>query len=264
MSKLSDTPAISLVKSDAKALLQSLKAGSQPAWEHLNRSGVTLKEKPTLAVCQRAVAHDYGYDTFEEVQKSEELVSRYIAHCYCRGYWSKPFVGEFRRARHELQCGALIECFRDQIPLALAAEKRNIDFTGFHFSEPLINHLHIKLGRLKVPDFSNLIAPGALIHSLWLLDVTHFRSVNFRNVKIYSMTIDPIASPGATCFKADFSNADLRGADLRGTYFRNSSFHNALLDGADLRNANTFECSFTGSKGSYLAGNVSRTSWLVA
>lgn len=261
MPKYPDTPAIKLVKSDAKILLRSLKAKSQHAWDCLRDSGVTCKGEPTLTLCQRVVAQRYGYDKFEDIQKNEGLTARYIARCTSMGYWSEPFTGEFRRSRHELQLEALLECFRDQVPLAQAAAKRNIDFSGFHFSDLLLNNLYVTLGRLGLPNFSNLVAPGALIHSLWLLDVTEFKGVDFRNVKIYSVTVDPIARPGANCFKADFTHADLRGADLRGSYFRSSLFHGALLEGADLRNANTYDCSFTGAKGAYQTGNVSSKGW---
>ncbi|WP_373386601.1 pentapeptide repeat-containing protein [Pseudomonas alcaligenes] len=263
MPKLPDTPAIKLVKSDAKLLLRDLKVKSRRAWDCLQDSGVTYKGEPTLTLCQRVVAQGYGYDKFEDIQKSEELTARYIARCTSRGYWSEPFAGGFRRSRHERQLDALLECFRDQVPLAQAAARRNIDFSGFHFSDLLLNNLYLRLGKLTLPDFSNLVAPGALIHSLWLLDVTKFKAVDFRNVKIYSVTVDPIARPGANCFKADFSHADLRGADLRGCYFRSSLFHGALLEGTDLRNANTYDCSFTEAKGAYHAGNVSSEEWAV-
>lgn len=119
------------------------------------------------------------------------------------------------------------------------------------------------VGELKLPNFSNLVAPGALIHSMWLLDVTDFKGVNFRDVKIYSAIVDPIARQSAHCFQADFTHADLRGADLRGSYLRRSLFEGALLEGADLRNANTYECSFMRSKGAYLVGNVSSSGWSV-
>lgn len=196
---------------------------------------------------------------YEEITAEEQMISRYAQHSYAQGYWKRPYEAKFRRARFLLQFDALIECLRDQVPLAVAANKRDVDFGGFHFSGLLFSRVNQVLERKKLPDFSHLQAPGSLVH--WLLDVKSFNSSNFRDAKFYSVSADPLVQPGASCWMADFSKADLRGADLPGSYLRGAQFFCANLDGVDLRNANIFECNFTGAKGAFVSGNVSDDDW---
>ncbi|WP_460114573.1 pentapeptide repeat-containing protein [Pseudomonas sp. H3_G03] len=254
------TPSLSAFKSDAAVLLRDFRDGCPDATKRLARYSSRPKTEINLATCLRAIAREYE-TTYEEITAEEQLISRYAQHSYAQGYWRQPYSGEFRRARFLLQFDALIECLRDQVPLAVAAKKRNVDFSGFHFSSLLFSRISLVLDRKKLPDFSNLQAPESLVHSHWILDVKSFRKSDFRDAKFYSISVDPLVLPGVNCWMADFDNADLTGADFRGSYLRGASFCSANLEGVDFRNANIFECNFTRAQGAFVSGNVPDDDW---
>lgn len=254
------TPSLSAFKSDAAMLLREYREGCPAAAKRLARRQSRESGDIKLATCLRVIAKEYG-TTYEEITAEEQMISMYTKHCYAQGYWKQPYEGQFRRARFLLQFDALIECLRDEVPLAVAATKRDIDFSGFHFSSLLFSRIHQVLERKKVPDFSHLQAPGSLVHWHWLLDVTSFSNSNFQNAKFYSVTADPLVRPGVSCWKADFSKADLQGADFRGSYLRGARFFCAKVDGVDFRNANIYECNFTGAEGAFVSGNVPNDDW---
>lgn len=254
------TPSLSVFKSDAAIMLREFRKGCPVAAKRLSHTKSFRSGNVKLGTCLRVIAREYGI-TYKEIAAEEQMIFNYTKHCYAQGYWKQPYDGQFRRARFELQFDALIECLRDQVPLAVAAIKRDIDFSGFHFSSLLFSRIHQVLERKKLPDFSHLQAPGSLVHWHWLLDVQNFNRSNFNNAKFYSVTADPLVRPGASCWMADFSNADLRGADFRGSYLRGASFFRAKLDGVDFRNANIYECNFTGAEGVFVSGNVPDHDW---
>lgn len=258
--KRSDTPSLSAFKSDAVIMLRDFRDGCPDTAKRLARYRFRNESDIKLATCLRVMAKEYG-TTYEEITAEEQMISRYPQHSYAQGYWKQPYEGQFRRARFLLQFDALIECLRDQVPLAVAADKRNVDFSGLHVSALLFSRVNQVLKRKRLPDFSHLQAPGSLVHWHWLLDVKSFINSNFRDAKFYSVSADPLVQPGASCWMADFSNADLRGADFRGSYLRGAQFFRANVDGVDLRNANIFECNFTGAKGAFVTGNVPDDDW---
>lgn len=257
-----DTPTLAILKSDAKILLRAARDQSMDAIVRLMRHGYRRSEELTLNTCLRVIAKEYGR-TFSTVMREETLISRYVQYAQANGYWREHYGYSFRRARFLRQFDALVECFRDHVPLAAAAEKRGIDFAGFHFSALLFGRLDQVVRRYPVPDFSHLQAPGSLVHWLWTMDVVKFNNSNFSNAKFYSGTVDPLIRPGGHFWAADFSHANLTGADLRDSYMRGAKFVGAQLDGADFRNANTFEADFTGSQGAYLTGEMSDDDWVV-
>jgi hypothetical protein len=256
------TPSLSVFKSDAAVMLREFREGCPVAVKRLSHTKSFKRGNVRLGTCLRVIASEYG-TTYRNIAAEEQMISNYTKHCYAQGYWNQPYEGQFRRARFGLQFDALIECLRDQVPLAVAATKRDIDFRGFHFSSLLFSKIHQVLERRKVPDFSHLQAPGSLVHWHWLLDVTSFSHSNFKNAKFYSVTADPLVRPGASCWKADFSKADLQGADFRGSYLRGARFFCAKVDGVDFRNANIFECNFTGAEGTFVGGNVPNDDWAI-
>lgn len=260
--KIPDTPSLSILKSDAKALLHDAREGCSEAVLRLVRQGFRRSEELTHDSCLRVVAEEYG-TTYLEAVREERLISRYVQHSQATGIWGEPYGYPFRRARYLRQFDALVECLRDQVPLAVAGKKRGVDFAGFHFSSLLFGRIDQVLRRRKVPDFSHLEAPGALVHWHWVLDVVKLNNANFRDAKFYTVSVDPVARPGGHFGIADFSDADLTGADFRGSYMKGAKFVGANLDGADFRNANTFDTDFTRSKGEYLTGEVEDDEWVV-
>lgn len=254
------TPSLSAFRSDAAFLLRDFRGGCPDAARRLSRYSSRSKKEINLAACLRTIAREYE-TTYEEITAEEQMISRYAQHSYAQGYWRQPYSGVFRRARFLLQFDALIECLRDQVPLADAANKRNVDFSGFHFSSLLFSRISRVLARKKLPDFSNLQAPGSLVHWHWVLDVKSFKNSNLSDAKFYSTSVDPLVLPGVNCWMADFDNADLTGADFRGSYLRGASFCSAKLEGVDFRNANIFECNFTRAKGAFVSGNVPDDDW---
>jgi hypothetical protein len=254
------TPSLSAFKSDAAVLLRDFRDGCPDAVRRLARYSSRPKKEIKLATCLRTIAKEYE-TTYEEITAEEQMIFRYAQHSFAQGYWRQPYSGVFRRARFLLQFDALIECLRDQVPLAVAAEKRHVDFSGFHFSSLLFSRISQELSRKKIPDFSHLQAPGSLVHWDWLMDVQKFTNSNFSDAKFYSTSVDPMVLPGINCWMADFSNADLRGADFRGSYLRGARFFRARLEGVDFRNANIFECNFTGARGAFVSGNVPNDDW---
>lgn len=258
--KLPDTPSLSAFKSDATVLLRDQRDGCPKATKRLARFNFRTNSDFKLATCLRVIAREYG-TTYEKIAAEERLISRYVQHSYANGFWQRPYAADFRRARFILQFDALIECLRDQVPLAIAAEKRSVDFSGFHFSSLLFSRINQVLEKKKLPDFSHLEAPGSLVHWHWLLDVTSFSTSNFSHAKFYAIIADPLVQPGVSCWKADFSDSDLRGADFRGSYLRGAQFLGARLDGVDFRNANIFECNFTAAKGAFVSGDVPDDDW---
>jgi len=254
------TPSLSAFKSDAAVLLRDFRDGCPDATNRLARYSPRPKTEIKLATCLRTIAREYE-TTYEEITAEEQLISRYAQHSYAQGYWRQPYSGEFRRARFLLQFDALIECLRDQVPLAVAANKRNVDFSGFHFSSLLFSRISQVLARKKLPDFSNLQAPGSLVHWHWVLDVKSFKNSNLSDAKFYSTSVDPLVLPGVNCWMADFDSADLTGADFRGSYLRGASFCSAKFEGVDFRNANIFECNFTRAQGAFVGGNVPDDDW---
>jgi hypothetical protein len=250
------------LKSDAKILLRAARNHSIDAVARFARHGYRRSEELILDTCLQVVAKEYGR-TFKTAMLEEKLISRHVQYAQTNGYWRETYDYSFRRARFLRQFDALVECFRDKIPLALAAEKRNVDFAGFHFSALPIGRLDQVVERYPVPDFSHLQAPGSLVHWLWTMDVIKFNHANFSNAKFYSVTVDPLARPGGHFWIADFSHANLSGADLRDSYMRGAKFIGANLEGADFRNANTYDADFTGARGAYLKGDVSDDDWVV-
>lgn len=257
-----DTPSFTILKSDAKILLRAARDHSMDAIVRIVRHGYRRSEELNLDTCLCVVAKEYG-TTFRSAMREERLISRYVQYAQANGYWREPYGYPFRRARFLRQFDALVECFRDRVPLALAAEKRGVDFAGFHFSALLFGRLDQVLPRYPVPDFSHLQAPGSLVHWLWTMDVVKFNHANFSNAKFYTVTADPLARPGGHFWVADFSHADLTGADFRDSYVRGAKFVGAKLDGADFRNANIYETDFTGAQGAYLTGEMPDDDWVV-
>lgn len=258
--KFPDTPSLAAFKSDAAVLLHELRSGSRSALDRAIRAQLISSGPVNRAICLRVIAKEYGR-TYREIVATDQLISRYADHCFSQGIWRQPYHGVFRRARFLLQFEALVECLRDQVPLALASEKRGVDFSGFHFSSLLFSRIGRVLKRKKVPDFSYLQAPGSLVHYHWFQDVQKASHSNFSNAKFYSITADPVIQPGAYGWGSDFSYADLRGVDLRGAYLRGASFVGAKVDGADLRNANINECIFTGARGAFVSGEILYHNW---
>ncbi|AZF16998.1 pentapeptide repeat-containing protein [Pseudomonas sp. R3-18-08] len=255
-----DTPSLAAFKSDAAVLLHELRSGCRSALDRAIRAQLISPGPANRDICLRILAKEYGV-TYKKIVAQDRLISRYAAHGFSQGLWRQPYEGGFRRARFLLQFDALVECLRDQVPLALAAEKRGVDFSGFHFSSLLFSRIGRVLERKKVPDFSYLQAPGSLIHYQWFQDVQKASHSNFRNAKFYSITADPVIQPGAYGWETDFSYADLRGVDLRGAYLRGARFLGAKVDGADLRNANINQCIFTGAKGAFVSGEILYHNW---
>lgn len=272
MSDLPDTPSFSAFKADAKRLQKDARNACPQALALLAKHGfgaIAQDESPSsvkLTHCQRALAASYGYD-FQMLQLDDQLISKYIAHCYSRGYWNAPYVCSFNRPRFTLQLEAILEAFRKQISLAEAASKRAIDFAGFHFSDLLFSRISKELeSEMELegpPDFVEVRAPGALFEQGWLSDVESLKGADLRGAKFYAVTVDPVVLPGAHCYQTDFSGADLRGADFRRSYLRGCVFRKAKLDGTDFRNSVLSECNFTGSTGEYRAGRVSSSDWAV-
>jgi len=212
--------------------------------------------------CLESLASGYG-STYRSIAFEERLISKYISHSFKKGFWKNPFDGSYQRGRFLLQFDAIVETLRDGVPLAKAAERREIDFAKFHFSNLLFSKVSTVLSIKKLPDFSRIEAPGSLIESSWLQDVESLSEANFKDAKFYNITCDPIVRPGVNCYRADFSGADLRGADFRDSYLRGSFFKRALLEGADFRNSNIYECNFTGAKGQFVTGFVENSEWFV-
>ncbi|WP_259369662.1 pentapeptide repeat-containing protein [Pseudomonas juntendi] len=212
------------------------------------------------ALCLRLIAQEYGL-TYKQIVARDRMIARYAAHCFAEGFWRQPYDGVFRRARFLLQFDALVECLRDRVPLAAAAHKRGVDFSGFHFSSLLFKRINRVLTRKKVPDMSYLQAPGSLVHYDWFQDVKKASHANFSNAKFYTVTGDPVVQPGAYGWETDFDYADLRGVDLRGAYLRGATFVGAKMEGADLRNANINECIFTGASGAFVSGEILYHNW---
>lgn len=260
--KVTATPSFAILKSDASVLLRAARQGSIQAVTRLVRQGYRRIDELTLDNCMRVVADEYG-TTFTGAMREEKLISRYTEYAHERGYWREPYVHPFRRGRYERQFNALVECFRDQVPLAVAAQKNGVDFAGFHFSALLFGRLDQVIPKYRVPDFSYLQAPGSLVYDLWVRDVTQFSHSNFSDAKFYTVTVDPLARPGGHFWIADFSHADLSGADFRQSYMRGARFIGANLDGADFRNANVYEADFTGTRGAFLTGEMSDDDWVV-
>ena len=258
--KFPDTPSLAAFKSDAAVLLHELRSGCPSALERAIRAQLISSGAANRAICLRIVAKEYGL-TYQEVVAKDRMISRYADHCFSQGFWRQPYDGVYRRARFLLQFDALVECLRDQVPLAAAAHKRGVDFSGFHFSSLLFSRIGRVLKRKKVPDFSYLQAPGSLVHYDWFQDVQKASHANFSNAKFYSITADPVVQPGAYGWETDFSHADLRGVDLRGAYLRGACFLGAKVDGADLRNANINECIFTGATGAFVSGEILNHNW---
>ncbi|KAB0528591.1 pentapeptide repeat-containing protein [Pseudomonas brassicacearum] len=254
------TPSLSILKSDAERLLRDARDGCPDAVIRLVKQGFRRAEELTHDTCLRVVAEEYG-TTFVEAVREEKLISRYVQHSEAKGFWREPYGYPFRRARYLRQFDALVESLRDQVPLAVAAQKRGVDFAGFHFSSLLFGRIDQVLKRRKVPDFSHLQAPGSLVHWHWVLDVVKYNHANFSDAKFYTVTADPLTRPGGHFWMADFSYANLSGADFRGSYMRGAKFVGADLDGADFRNANIFETDFTGAQGAYLTGELGDENW---
>ncbi|MDD2059086.1 pentapeptide repeat-containing protein [Pseudomonas sp. GD03860] len=82
-----------------------------------------------------------------------------------------------------------------------------------------------------------------------------------RHCKFITYYVDPTILPGVNIYGANFSEADLEGADMRLPYLRRADFSRANLAGANLHNTNTFECRFTGAKGSFVTANIDAKSW---
>jgi uncharacterized protein YjbI with pentapeptide repeats len=268
MSNLPDTPSFSAFKAEAKRLHRSAREACPQALELLEKYnfGHMARDETPSAVklhhCQRALAASYGSD-FQTLQLDDQLISKYIAHCYSRGYWSVPYSCTFNRPRFALQLEALLEAFSEKVSLTEAALRRDVDFAGFHFSDLLFSRISTELDLDGPPDLVGIRAPGALFEQGWLSDVESLKGADLRGAKFYSVTVDPVILPGANCYQADFSGADLRGADFRRSYLRGCVFKKAKLDGADFRNAVLYECNFTGSTGEYRAGRVDSSDWAV-
>lgn len=267
MSDLPDTPSLTAFKADAKRLHKDALNACPQALDLLARHGIAAAvgsghQFVKLSDCQRALAASYGYG-YQTLQLDDHLISKYIEHCRNRGYWNKPYSGNFDRPRHFLQVEALIDALRSDIPLAEAALKRCVDFAGFHFSDLLISRITTAVRATAPLNFSGVNAPGALIDEGWLYDVEDLRGANLRDAKFYSVTADPVVRPGAHCFQADFSYSDLRGTDFRRSYLRRSLFVGARLEGADFRNSTLSECDFTGATGGYRVENVDSSDWSV-
>lgn len=258
--KFPDTPSLSAFKSDAAVLFNELRSGCPSALGRAIRAQLLSSTPATRTLCLRLIAKEYGL-TYKDIVTRDRIIARYAAHCFAQGFWQQPYDGVFRRARFLLQFDALVECLRDQVPLAAAAHKRGVDFSGFHFSSLLFKRINRVLTRKKVPDMSYLQAPGSLIHYDWFQDVKKARHSNFSNAKFYTVTCDPVVQPGAYGWETDFDYADLRGVDLRGAYLRRASFVGAKVDGADLRNANINECIFTGARGTFVSGEILYHNW---
>jgi len=255
-----DTPSLSVFKSDATVLLDDLRSGCPSALGRAIRARLISPAPANRALCLRLIAQEYGL-TYKQIVARDRMIARYAAHCFAEGFWRQPYEGVFRRARFLLQFDALVECLRDRVPLAAAAHKRGVDFSGFHFSSLLFKRINRILTRKKVPDMSYLQAPGSLIHYDWFQDVKKASHANFRNAKFYTVTGDPVVQPCAYGWETDFDYADLRGVDLRGAYLRGATFVGAKMDGADLRNANINECIFTGASGAFVSGEILYHNW---
>lgn len=267
MNVLPDTPSLAAFKADAKRLHKDAANACPHALDLLIRNGFAAAAQSghqpvKLVDCQRALAANYGYE-YRALHYDDQLISKYIAHCYESGYWSKPFSCHFSRPRFLLQVEALVDALRTKVPLAEAALGRGVDFAGFHFSNLLFSRIATSVEVDGPPDFSGINAPGALIESGWLYDVGSLKGANMRDAKFYSVTVDPVIRPGAHCFQADFSCADLRGVDFRRSYLRGSLFVGANLDGADFRNSTLYECDFTGATGNYRVEKVDPSDWSV-
>ncbi|TFB39012.1 hypothetical protein [Pseudomonas sp. F01002] len=208
--KFPDTPSLAAFKSDAAVLHHELRSGCRSALGRAIRAQLISSVPVNRAICLRIIAKEYGL-TYQEIVARDQMISRYADHCVSQGFWRQPYVGVFRRARFLLQFDALVECLRDQIPLAAAAQKRGVDFSGFHFSSLLLSRIGRVLKRKKVPDFSYLQAPGSLVHYDWFQDVKKASHSNFSNAKFYSITADPVVQPGAYGWEADFSYAYASG-----------------------------------------------------
>ncbi|GFM70774.1 hypothetical protein PSCICL_17660 [Pseudomonas cichorii] len=258
--KFPQTPSLSAFKSDATVLLRDLRNGCPSAFDRAIRAQLISPGPASRAICLRILAKEYGMQ-YREITAYDQMISRYADHCYSQGFWRKPYVGEFRRARFLLQFDALVECLRDQVPLAVAADKRGVDFAGFHFSSLLFARINRVLKRKNVPDYSYLQAPDSLVHYDWFHDVKKASHANFSNAKFYTITADPVVQPGAYGWRTDFSYTDLRGVDLRGAYLRGACFLGAKVDGADLRNANINDCIFTGAIGAFVSGDILYHNW---
>lgn len=267
MSDLPDTPSLSAFKADAKRLRKDALNACPQALDLLARHGYATAaqsghQSVKLSVCQRALASSYGYE-YQALQLEDHLISKYIAYCHNRGYWSTPYSCSFNRPRFFLQVETLIDALRRDVPLAEAALKRGVDFAGFHFSDLLFSRIATSVRANTPLNFGGISAPGALIENGWLYDVENLRGANLRDARFYSVTVDPVVRPGAHCFQADFSYADLRGTDFRRSYLRGSLFVGANLDGADFRNSTLSECDFTGATGEYRVEKVDPSGWSV-
>lgn len=268
MSNLPDTPSFSAFKADAKRLQKEALSSSPLALSLLAKHGfgVSAQGEPQSSIkltdCQRALAASYGYE-FQLLQFEDQLISKYIAHCYSRGYWGTPYSCSFNRPRFRLQNEAILDSFRKRIPLAVAASRKGVDFAGFHFSEMLLSRISMEVDIEGPPDFSGVCAPGALFDQDWLHDVESLKGADLREAKFYSVTVDPSVLPGAHCFQADFSEADLRGADFRRSYLRGCVFVGAKLDGVNFTNSVLHECNFTGATGKHRIGKADSRDWAV-
>ncbi|WP_225926670.1 pentapeptide repeat-containing protein [Pseudomonas triticicola] len=258
--KFPDTPSLAAFKSDAAVLHRDLRSGCRSALDRAISAQLISSRPVNRDTCLRIIAKEHGL-TYPKIAARDQMISRYADHCASQGFWRKPYEGGFRRARFLLQFDALVECLRDQVPLASAADKRGVDFSGFHFSSLLFSRIRRVLKRLKVPDFSYLQAPGSLVHYDWFHDVQKASHSNFSDAKFYSITVDPVIQPGAYGWETDFSYADLRGIDFRGAYLRGACFKGAKVLGADLRNANIHDCEFTDTTGAFLSGEVLYHNW---
>lgn len=258
--RLPDTPSLSAFKSDATELLRDLRSGCPAAFKRVAAVRKIDADTVKRATCLRVLAREYGV-TYEEIAAEERMISMYVQHCFTEGFWRQPSEGQFRRARFLLQFDALIESLQFQVPLAVAAKRRGVDFSGFHFSSLLFSRIDRVLDKKNVPDFSYLQAPGSLVHYDWMQDVSKFNNANFPSAKFYVITADPLVQPGSYGWRADFSHSDLRDVDFRGAYLRGARFVGAQVDGADFRNANINECIFTGAKGTYVSGGVRERNW---
>lgn len=243
------TSDLEILKDEAKQLNTGRHANSQAIAE---TTALLRDTALNYSQCLEALAKYYDYSSYYEFCREQSLFLKYCSFNQLNGIWRGPNGLKWRRHIFNRQCSALLSAAEKNIPVAEEAERLNITFENFHFSQFLYKKLYTKRVRL---DFSGIEATGCYLEQRWSDAITSLRGAKLAYAKFYKIYADGEIGPGIHYWRLNASSADLSGADLRESYLRSSSFYRANLHGADLRNANIFDCIFDGSKGFCILGD---------
>src|ERR1700741_3879416 len=100
--KFPDTPSLAAFKSDAAVLHRDLRSGWRSALDRAISAQLISSGPVKRDTCLRIIANEHGLP-YPKIAARDQMISRYADHCASQGFWRKPYVGEFRRARFLLQ-----------------------------------------------------------------------------------------------------------------------------------------------------------------